>query len=156
MHDIRTIRDNPAAFDAALSRRGMEPQSPSILALDEERRAAIHAAETAQADQKKAAKEVGAAKAAGNEAEFERLRALVGEKKAEVADMQTRAKELDAQLNELLMGLPNLPYDDTPEGAEVVEGSAPRQRRWGHHVCAAASRSQQSSNFALFNPAPPW
>ncbi|APX25255.1 MAG: serine--tRNA ligase [Rhodobacteraceae bacterium] len=129
MHDIRTIRDNPAAFDAALSRRGMEPQSPSILALDEERRAAIHAAETAQADQKKAAKEVGAAKAAGNEAEFERLRALVGEKKAEVADMQTRAKELDAQLNELLMGLPNLPYDDTPEGAD--EDDNVEIHRWG-------------------------
>ena len=48
MHDIRAIRENPAAFDAALSRRGMEPQSPSILKIDEERRAAIHAAETAQ------------------------------------------------------------------------------------------------------------
>ena len=36
MHDIRAIRENPAAFDAALSRRGMEPQSPSILKIDEE------------------------------------------------------------------------------------------------------------------------
>ena len=112
MHDIRAIRENPAAFDAALSRRGMEPQSPSILKIDEERRAAIHAAETAQAEQKKAAKDVGAAKASGDEAEFERLRALVGAKKAEVSEMQDRAKALDAQLDELLMGLPNLPFDD--------------------------------------------
>ena len=45
------------------------------------------------------------------------------------ADMQTRAKELDAQLNELLMGLPNLPYDDTPEGAD--EDDNVEIHRWG-------------------------
>ncbi|EPX78759.1 serine--tRNA ligase [Salipiger mucosus] len=129
MHDIRAIRDNPAAFDAALSRRGMEPQSPEVLKLDEARRAAIHAAETAQADQKAAAKEVGKAKASGDEAEFERLRKLVGDKKTEVAEMQARAKELDAQLTEFLMGLPNLPYDDTPEGAD--EGDNVEIKRWG-------------------------
>jgi len=129
MHDIRAIRENPAAFDAALSRRGMPSQSPAILAIDEERRAAIHAAETAQAEQNKASKEVGKAKASGDEAEFERLRALVGEKKAEVAEMQSRAKELDAQLTELLMGLPNLPFDDTPDGADEADNV--EIHRWG-------------------------
>ena len=79
MHDIRVIRDDPAAFDAALVRRGLAPMSPEILALDADRRARIAAAETAQADQNKASKEVGAAKARGDDAEFERLRALVGE-----------------------------------------------------------------------------
>ena len=49
MHDIRAIRDNPAAFDAALKRRREEPASDAILALDEARRAKISAAETAQA-----------------------------------------------------------------------------------------------------------
>ena len=77
MHDIRAIRENPAAFDAALARRGLPAMSANILALDETRRARIHAAETAQAEQNKASKEVGAAKAKGDEAEFERLRALV-------------------------------------------------------------------------------
>ena len=66
MHDIRTIRDNPAAFDAALSRRGVSPVSSEILAIDEARRAKILAAETAQAEANKAAKEVGAAKARGH------------------------------------------------------------------------------------------
>ena len=70
MHDIRTIRDNPAAFDAALSRRGIAGLSSQILAIDEARRAMIHAAETAQADQNKASKEVGAAKGRGDEAEY--------------------------------------------------------------------------------------
>ncbi|MBU2963704.1 serine--tRNA ligase [Citreicella sp. C3M06] len=129
MHDIRAIRENPAAWDAALSRRGMEPQSPLILTLDEERRAAIHAAETAQADQNKASKEVGKAKASGDEAEFERLRALVAAKKAEVAEMQAKAKELDARLTDLLMGIPNLPYDDVPDGADEADNV--EIRRWG-------------------------
>ena len=79
MHDIKAIRENPEAFDAGLARRGAAPMSSEVLKLDEARRAKILAAETAQSDQKKAAKEVGAAKANGDEAEFERLRALVGE-----------------------------------------------------------------------------
>lgn len=129
MHDIRAIRDNPAAFDAAMARRGVENASAGVLSLDEERRARIHAAETAQAEQNKASKEVGAAKARGDEAEFERLRALVGEKKAEVATMQTQAKELDQKLNDLFMGLPNLPMDDVPDGAD--EDDNIEIRKWG-------------------------
>lgn len=45
MHDIRAIRDNPDAFDAALARRGLAALSPAILALDEQRRATIAQAE---------------------------------------------------------------------------------------------------------------
>ncbi|MBN9887615.1 serine--tRNA ligase [Salipiger abyssi] len=129
MHDIRAIRETPAAWDAALSRRGLDAQSSSVLAIDEERRAAIHAAETAQAEQNRASKEVGKAKASGDEAEFERLRALVSAKKSEVAEMQAKAKELDTQLTDLLMGMPNLPYDDVPEGAD--EDDNVEIRRWG-------------------------
>lgn len=118
MHDIRAIRENPAAFDAALARRGVSPVSSEILALDEKRRACIHAAETAQAEQNASSKEIGKAKVSGDEAEFERLRALVAAKKDEVAKMQAEAKELDQQLTDLLLGIPNLPYDDTPDGAD--------------------------------------
>lgn len=118
MHDIRAIRENPAAFDAALARRGDAGVSSEILALDEARRAKILAAETAQSEQKKASKEVGAAKGRGDEAEFERLRALVAEKKAEVAAMNAEAKELDAQLTDKLARIPNLPAEDVPQGAD--------------------------------------
>ena len=129
MHDIRAIRENPAAFDAALSRRGLEPVSSEVLRIDEARRAAILAAETAQADQNKAAKDIGQAKASGDEALFERLREEVAAKKTAVADMQTRAKELDEQLTDLLVGLPNLPLDDVPDGAD--ETGNVEIRRWG-------------------------
>ncbi|MBT9382283.1 serine--tRNA ligase [Pseudooceanicola sp. CBS1P-1] len=129
MHDIRTIRDNPAAFDAALSRRGASAMSSQVLALDEARRTKIREAETAQAEQNAASKLVGAAKAKGDEAEFERLRALVAEKKSAVAAMQAEAKELDTQLTDLLMGIPNLPFDDVPDGKD--ENDNVEIRRWG-------------------------
>ncbi|WP_371227010.1 serine--tRNA ligase [Roseovarius sp. 2305UL8-3] len=129
MHDIRAIRENPAAFDAALAKRGLSGVSSQVLELDEARRARIHAAETAQAEQNKASKEVGAAKARGDEAEFERLRALVGEKKTEVAAMQGEAKELDAQLTAMMMGIPNLPFAEVPDGED--EDDNVEIHRWG-------------------------
>ena len=73
MHDIRTIRDNPNNFDAALKRRGIEAISDKILNIDHERRAKITSAETALAERNTASKMVGAAKASGNNAEFESL-----------------------------------------------------------------------------------
>lgn len=129
MHDIRAIREHPDRLDAALARRGAPAASAEILALDEARRARIHAAETAQAEQNKASKDVGAAKAKGDEAGFERLRTLVGEKKAEVAVMQAEAKALDQKLTDLLMGLPNTPMDDVPDGTDEDDNA--EIRRWG-------------------------
>ncbi|MFP4571324.1 serine--tRNA ligase [Rhodosalinus sp.] len=130
MHDIRFIRETPEAFDAALTRRpGEAPASARLLALDAARRDAIQKAEEAQAEQNRASKEVGKAKAAGDEAEFARLRALVAEKKAEVAAMQAEAKAKDAELQDALARIPNLPLDDVPEGAD--EGDNVEIRRWG-------------------------
>jgi seryl-tRNA synthetase len=129
MHDIRAIRENPAAFDADLARRGVSDASSGLLKIDGDRRAAILAAETAQAEQNKASKEVGAAKGRGDEAEFERLRALVAEKKAKVAEMNALAKELDEALTDALARLPNLPHDDIPDGADEADNV--EIHRWG-------------------------
>ena len=129
MHDIRFIRENPAAFDAALSRRGLAPMAAELLAIDEARRARILAAETAAAAQNAASKEVGAAKARGDDAEFERLRALVAEKKAEGARLTEEAGAEDARLKDALMRVPNLPLDEVPEGPD--ETANVEIRRWG-------------------------
>ena len=118
MHDIKAIRENPTAFDGALSRRGDAPMSASLLEVDAARRAKIQAAEEAQAEQNKASKLVGAAKASGDEAEFERLRALVAEKKAAVAQLNEEAKAEDTKLTDMLARIPNLPASDVPEGAD--------------------------------------
>lgn len=118
MHDIRQIRENPAAFDTAMSRRGMENVSDQVLGLDNTRRAKIAAAETALADRNAASKQVGAAKAAGNNEEFQRLRSLVAAKKEEIAALESEAKAADAELRNLLMTLPNIMADDVPEGPD--------------------------------------
>ncbi len=67
MHDIRAIRTDPEAFDAAMARRGLPPQSPEILRLDAGRRALIAAAEARQARRKLLSKEIGAARARGGD-----------------------------------------------------------------------------------------
>ncbi|MCP5072562.1 MAG: serine--tRNA ligase [Rhodobacteraceae bacterium] len=129
MHDIREIRQNPEGFDAALAMRGLAPMSPGILAIDEGRRAKITAAETALADRNAASKKVGAAKASGDEAEFERLRHLVAEKKAEIGRLEDEAKAEDERLREVLAGIPNLPFADVPVGAD--EDDNVEIHRWG-------------------------
>lgn len=129
MHDIRQIRENPAAFDAAMARRGLSALSSEILAIDTARREKIMAAEEALATRNKASKEVGAAKGRGDEAEFERLRALVSEKKAEIAALEEEAKAQDKRLSDMLMVLPNVVYDDVPDGAD--ENDNQEVRKWG-------------------------
>jgi seryl-tRNA synthetase len=129
MHDIRAIRDNPAAFDAALARRRLPAMSAEILAIDEGRRARIQAAEAAQAAQNAASKEAGAAKGRGDDAAFEALRATVGEKKAEIARLTAEAEAEDARLRKLLLTIPNLPLPEVPEGPD--ETGNVEIRRWG-------------------------
>lgn len=129
MHDIRAIRENPAAFDTALALRGLAPVSSQILSLDSDRRSRIASAEAAQAEQNKASKEAGAAKGRGDDAEFERLRTLVSAKKDETAALQSEAARLDESLRDLLMGIPNLPVDSVPPGKD--ENDNVEINRWG-------------------------
>ena len=118
MHDIRTIRDDPEGFDAALARRGDPAVAAELVALDQSRRDAIAGAEAALAERNAASREVGAAKAAGDEAGFERLRALVADKKAEIARLEEAAKAAEAAMRARLLELPNLPDADVPDGAD--------------------------------------
>jgi seryl-tRNA synthetase len=129
MHDIRAIRENPDAFDAGLKRRGLPGMSADVLAVDGARRSNILAAETAQAAQNAASKDAGIAKAAGNAAEFERLRRLVGEKKAEIARLNDAASVEDARLRDMLLRIPNLPMAEVPVGPD--ETGNVEIRRWG-------------------------
>ena len=129
MHDIRQIRDNPAGFDAALARRGLPAMAAEILAIDENRRSRILAAETAQAERNAASKEIGAAKARGDNAEFERLRALVAERKDQGSRLEEEARAEDQRLDDILMGIPNLPHNDVPDGVDETDNV--EINRWG-------------------------
>ena len=129
MHDIRVRRESRAAFDAALTRRGLSPLSSELLALDEERRAAIHKAELAQSESNALSKEAGAAKAKGDQAEFDRIRALVTDKKDYIGKMTELAASLDGKLKDALMRIPNAPLVEVPEGPD--ETGNVEVRRWG-------------------------
>ncbi|MFN7595580.1 MAG: serine--tRNA ligase, partial [Cereibacter sp.] len=110
MHDIRAIRDNPDAFDAALARRGLSGLSAEILALDEARRTAIRQAEEAKAAINVLSKDAGAAKAKGDEAAFQALRGQVADRKAAAEAFAAQADALDIQLRDTLLTIPNLPH----------------------------------------------
>src|SRR6201746_126581 len=118
MHDIKWVRENPASFDAALKRRGLSPLSPSLLAIDERRRAAILASEQAQARRNSASKEIGDAKKAKDEARAAALMAEVTELKTTMPELEAAAKAADEQLTRQLAAIPNLPADDVPDGVD--------------------------------------
>src|ERR1700761_4149990 len=118
MHDIKAIRDNPEAFDAALKRRGLEPMSPLVLAIDERRRSAILASEQAQARRNAASKEIGDAKKTKDEARAAKLMAEVAELKTTMPELEAAAKAADEELTKELAATPTLPLDEVPEGAD--------------------------------------
>jgi len=118
MHDIKWIRDNAGAFDAALQRRGLEPMSPKLLAIDEARRAAIVKSEHAQARRNAASKEIGEAKKARDEARAAKLMAEVAELKVTLPQLELAAKSADQELAGELAAIPNLPLDDVPDGID--------------------------------------
>ncbi|MBR1363103.1 MULTISPECIES: serine--tRNA ligase [Bradyrhizobium] len=118
MHDIKSIRDNPQAFDAGLARRGLKPLSASLLAIDETRRAAILASEQAQARRNAASKEIGDAKKAKDEARAAKLMAEVAELKTTMPQLEAAAKAADEELTKELSAIPNIPFDEVPDGVD--------------------------------------
>ena len=118
MHDIKSIRDDPAAFDAALKRRGLAPLSSSLLAIDEKRRAAILKSEQAQARRNSASKEIGDAKKAKDDARAAILMAEVAELKTTMPQLEAATKAAEEELATELAAIPNLPLDEVPDGVD--------------------------------------
>jgi len=116
MHDIRFIRENPAAFDAGLKKRNLAPLSAEILAVDTRRRAAITESEQIQARRKSLSQQIGMAKRKGENADA--LMAEVAGLEDSLKKGEALAAELDAELTRKLEVLPNLPFDDVPDGTD--------------------------------------
>ncbi|PNU02998.1 serine--tRNA ligase [Novosphingobium guangzhouense] len=133
MHDIRQIRENPAAFDAGLARRGVAPVSASLVALDEQRRAVATRMQEGQNRRNEASKAIGKAMGSGDTATAEALKAEVATLKDTLPALEAEEKELSAQLLDALAGLPNIPVDEVPDGedesqnVEVTRWGAPRE-----------------------------
>jgi len=129
MHDIRAIRDDPAAFDQGLSRRGLAPFSASLLALDEARRATVSEAQALQTRRNEASKAIGQAKAQKDEAKAAELMAEVATIKERLGALATEEPAAIAALDEALAALPNIPAPDVPLG-EDEDGNV-EQKSWG-------------------------
>ncbi|WP_395635942.1 serine--tRNA ligase [Sphingorhabdus sp.] len=129
MHDLKYIREYPQDFDAALIRRGAAPVAASVLALDENRRAVLTEMQNAQARRNEASKAIGAAMGKGDIATAEALKAEVAALKDTLPALEEQERAAGEELDTLLAGLPNLPADDTPDGADETENV--EVARWG-------------------------
>jgi len=121
MLDIKWIRDNADALDAALAKRGASPLARFLIDLDEKRRTVIQKAQDMQSRRNAASKEIGAAIAGGNAD-------LAGKLKAEVADLKNllpaaedEERQVTAELNDALSRIPNIPFDDVPVGKDETD-----------------------------------
>ncbi len=116
MFDIRWIRENPAAFDAALARRGLAPASGPAIAIDAKRRACQTELQEVQARRNDASKAIGAAKGKGDDAAANALIAEVGDLKERTKQLEDEEREILAELDASLSAIPNLLDDDVPDG----------------------------------------
>jgi seryl-tRNA synthetase len=116
MHDIRFIRENPAAFDAGLKKRNLGPLSAGMLEIDKRRRAAITESEGLQARRKTLSQQIGIAKRKGEPAE--KLMEEVAALEETLEKREAEAAALDAELTRRLEVLPNLPFDEVPDGVD--------------------------------------
>jgi seryl-tRNA synthetase len=116
MLDIKWIRENPAALDAALASRSAAPQSENLIALDEARRAHLGRLQEAQERRNAASKEIGNAMRSGDAAKAEALKAEVADIKTFIQGGEAEERRLDKVLNDALASIPNLPLPEVPVG----------------------------------------
>jgi seryl-tRNA synthetase len=129
MYDIKWIRENPETFDKARARRGLEPLSAALLALDDARRAAIARLQAAQERRNAASKEIGAAMQARDAARAEALKAEVAGIKEDWPQLEAAEREAVAALDKALSEIPNAPLEGVPEGKDENENV--EVLRWG-------------------------
>lgn len=116
MFDIKWIRENQQKFDRALARRGVERASETVIALDDERRDHVTRLQAAQETRNSASREIGKAKASGNEEAANLAIAQVAKLKSFIQQGEEKQRVLAADRDKALAVLPNMPFDDVPDG----------------------------------------
>ena len=136
MLDIKWIRENPEALDAALAKRGAEPLSASLIALDQKRRSVAQALQDMQSRRNSASKEIGAAMAQKDMELAEKLKAEVASLKDTLPAAEEEERQLTAELNDALSRIPNIPHDDVPVGKDEHDNVVARvvgdKPTWNH------------------------
>ncbi len=118
MFDIKFIRDHPDAFDAGLARRGLPPQAEKVLEIDKRLRDVIAETQEAQTARNEASKEIGKAKAGGDNSGAEKMIQEVARLKAKIQDGEEKERLLNEEIRAFLSALPNLPAEDVPDGED--------------------------------------
>jgi seryl-tRNA synthetase len=129
MHDIKAIRDNQQAYDAAWSAKGRSGAAAEAVALDAKLRAAQTALQEAQAKRNDSSKLIGQAKAKKDEAEAARLMAEVETLKGVMAAAAKTEADVGRELHDLLAALPNIPAKGVPPGEDETKNEIVRV--WG-------------------------
>ncbi|MEZ0224689.1 MAG: serine--tRNA ligase [Alphaproteobacteria bacterium] len=125
MFDLKLIRENPEYFDSGWKRRGMEPQTPKIIALDEKRRALMTESQDLQAKRNEASKQIGALKSKGEDAS--KIMAEVAGYKERIAKIEEEEKVFGEDLNKFLAVLPNIPDPSVPDGTSEKDNKEVRR-----------------------------
>lgn len=127
MLDLKWIRDNPAALDAALARRGAAPVAAAVLALDKRHRGVITELQTLQNRRNEVSKQIGGVKGKGGDAQP--LMDEVASIKDQMSELEATERQLGEEVRDLLLMIPNVPHAAVPDGQD--EGSNVEVRRWG-------------------------
>jgi seryl-tRNA synthetase len=125
MLDLKLIRSDPERVKTALARRGAAAQVDELLALDARRRQLLPEVENAQAERKTLSKQIGEAKQAGGDA-AELVGAVQGLKET-IESGKEELEQIDAQLKELALSLPNLPDPGAPDGDSEEDAEVLRE-----------------------------
>jgi seryl-tRNA synthetase len=125
MFDLKWIREQPEAFDRGLARRGLPAQSPEVLRLDKAWREIQTEAERVQAERNRLSKEIGSAKAKGQDVTA--ILSEVAASKDRQATLEAEAAERYRAVEAVLAGIPNVPADDVPEGHDADANSEVRR-----------------------------
>ncbi|AXV15301.1 serine--tRNA ligase [Neorhizobium sp. SOG26] len=136
MLDIKWIRENEGALDAALKKRGAEPMAASLIALDDTRRAVIQKLQDMQSRRNAASKEIGIALSQRNSELAEKLKAEVATIKETMPAAEQEERDAVAALEDALSRIPNIPFDDVPVGKDehdnVVTRVVGEKPTWTH------------------------
>ena len=130
MHDIKAIRENSAAFDAGLARRGLAAQSHTLIAVDEKRRAQMASLQEAQSRRNALSKEIGAAMGKKDVALADKLKTEVALLKDQITSGEEQERVLGKELHDALSVIPNIPLPSVPDGRD--EHGNVEVRRWGN------------------------
>jgi len=127
MHDIKQIRQNPERFLTALNRRGESHALDKLLLLEKDRRDISTTLDDMRAKRNADSKNIGSIRKSGGDAsELEREMRSLGD---EIQSGEVKLREIEAEVDQLLLNIPNLPTDSTPDGKDATSNVVVRS--WG-------------------------